>query len=156
MTGHLVFTSLHTHTAVSSIARLTDMGVEPGLIASSINCIVAQRLARRICSECREEYAPSAEDRVQLGEASEQVEVLYRGAGCSRCAGTGYRGRAAMYEVMTVQGDVRKLIAGSTKEIFAAAVRQGMTTLRKDGIRLCAEGVSTLDEIRRVTGDRLA
>ncbi len=155
MTGHLVLTSLHTHNAASSLARLKDMGVEPGLLATSINCIVAQRLARRLCTECRESYAPTEADLADIaGFALEGP--LYRAAGCSHCAGTGFAGRVALYEVLPVIGPIRRLIEASTEEIFAAAVEMGMRTLRQDGIRLCLAGVSSLDEIRRVTGDRLS
>jgi type IV pilus assembly protein PilB len=158
MTGHLVLTTLHTHNAASSIARMVDMGVEPSLLATSINCIVAQRLARRLCTHCREAYWPDPDDLAELGvtEATEDV-WLYKPVGCVQCAGTGFVGRVALYEVMTVQGRMRRLIeSGSTDEIFAEAVAQGMTTLRQDGIRLALAGISSLDEVRRVTGDRLA
>jgi type IV pilus assembly protein PilB len=156
MTGRLVLTTLHTHNAASSIARLTDMGIDAGLLATALNCIVAQRLARRLCVDCREEYTATVEERAELGLDDAAGEVtLYRAAGCAACAQTGYRGRVSLYEVMTVQGRIRRLIQASTEEIFAAAVEQGMTTLRQDGIRLCLLGVSSLDEIRRVTGDRL-
>lgn len=153
MTGHLVLTSLHTHNAAASIARLKDMGVEPSLVATAINCIVAQRLARKLCQECREPYTPDARERAEAGLAD--GVVLYRASGCSRCGGTGYRGRVALYEVMPIHGRIRRLVEASTEEIFAAAVEEGMTTLRSDGIRLCLAGVSSMDEIRRVTGDRL-
>jgi type IV pilus assembly protein PilB len=153
MTGHLVLTSLHTHNAAASIARLKDMGVEPSLVATAINCIVAQRLARRLCTDCREAYEPDAAERVEFGLS--EGGTLYRAVGCGRCGGTGYRGRVALYEVMPIHGRIRKLIEASTEEIFAAAVEEGMTTLRSDGIRLCVAGTSSVDEIRRVTGDRL-
>ena len=157
MTGHLVLTTLHTHNAASSIARLVDMGVEPSLLATSINCIVAQRLARRLCTACREPYWPAEHELVELGlERPGEDTWLYRPVGCVQCSGTGFAGRVALYEVMTVHGQLRRLIeSGSTDEIFAEAVAQGMTTLRKDGIRLALEGISSLDEVRRVTGDRL-
>jgi type IV pilus assembly protein PilB len=158
MTGHLVLTTLHTHNAASSIARLVDMGVEPSLLATSINCIVATRLARRLCTHCREAYWPDPGEleEIRLAEASEET-WLYRPVGCVQCAGTGFAGRVALYEVMTVQGRMRRLIeSGSTEEIFAEAVQQGMTTLRQDGIRLALAGISSLDEVRRVTGDRLS
>jgi type IV pilus assembly protein PilB len=157
MTGHLVLTTLHTHNAASSIERLKDMGVEASLIASSVNCIVAQRLARRLCLDCRDPFVPGEEERVALGldEPFAEGVVLYRASGCPKCAGTGYRGRVALYEVMPVQGKIRRLIEASTEEIFAAAVEQGMQTLRQDGLRLILDGTSSLEEIRRVTGDRL-
>ena len=157
MTGHLVLTTLHTHNAASSIARLSDMGVEPSLLASSVNCIVAQRLARRLCLHCREAYWPEEPELAELGLSGPRGDTwLYRAVGCVQCAGTGYSGRVALYEVMEMKGKVRRLIgSGSTEEIFAAAVDQGMSTLRQDGIRLCLSGVSSLEEIRRVTGERL-
>ncbi|MGZ4380385.1 MAG: GspE/PulE family protein [Gaiellaceae bacterium] len=155
MTGHLVLTSLHTHNAASSLARLKDMGVEPGLLATSINCIVAQRLARRLCVECRQPYAPTEADLADI--AGFQLEgPLYRAGGCAARASTGFAGRVALYEVLPVIGPIRRLIEASTEEIFAAAVEMGMRTLRQDGIRLCLAGVSSLDEIRRVTDDRLS
>jgi type IV pilus assembly protein PilB len=155
MTGHLVLTSLHSHNAASAIARLKAMGVEPSILATTINCIVAQRLARRLCTDCKEAYAPEDEEKRELGVDADADLSLYRARGCGRCARTGYRGRVALYEVMPVQGRIRRLIEASTEEIFAAAVEDGMQTLRQDGIRLCLDGVASLDEIRRVTGDRL-
>jgi type IV pilus assembly protein PilB len=157
MTGHLVLTTLHSHNAASSIARLTDMGVEPSLLATSINCIVAQRLARRLCLHCREPYWPDAAELEELGIAEGSDDTwLYKAVGCAQCAGTGFNGRVALYEVMTVQGKLRRLIeSGSTEEIFAEAVAMGMKTLRQDGMRLALAGISSLDEVRRVTGDRL-
>jgi type IV pilus assembly protein PilB len=155
-TGHLVLTTLHTHNAASSVVRLKDMGVEPGLLATSINCIIAQRLARRLCLRCREAYVPSEQEQVEFGLADSGPElVLYRARGCNDCFGTGFYGRVALYEAMPVHGQIRRLIEASTEEIFAAALEQGMTTLRQSGIRLCLAGISSLDEVRRVTGDRL-
>jgi type IV pilus assembly protein PilB len=158
MTGHLVLTTLHTHNAASSIARLADMGVEPSLLATSINCIVAQRLARRLCVHCRISYQADAADLDDIGlEPSGAETTLYAPTGCSSCGGTGFAGRVALYEVMTVQGRLRRLIeSGSTEEIFTEATAQGMATLRQDGFRLALAGISSLDEIRRVTGDRLS
>jgi type IV pilus assembly protein PilB len=157
MTGHLVLTSLHTHNAASSIARLKDMGVDTSLLAASLNCIVAQRLARRLCESCREPYAPSDAELELVADGGPITPglILYRGVGCPRCNGTGFKGRIAMYEVMPIQGRLRTLIEASTEEIFAAAVEQGMRTMKQDGIRLCLEGIASLDEINRVTGDRL-
>ena len=158
MTGHLVLTTLHTHNAASSIARLADMGAEPSLLATSINCIVAQRLARRLCEHCREAYHATEAELAELGLVdTEHATVLYRPVGCVQCAGTGFAGRVALYEVMPVNGRMRRLIeTGSTDEIFAEAVEAGMTTLRQDGLRLALTGDSSLDEVRRVTGDRLS
>ena len=152
MTGHLVLTTLHTHSASSAIVRLRDMGVESPLLASALNCIVAQRLARRLCPDCRIAYEPSAEERAAVAMGDHEG-VLYRPDGCVRCAGTGFRGRVALYEVMPVRGELRRLFAASTEEIFAAARTQGMTSLHEAGMRLCREGVSSVEEIRRVIGD---
>jgi type IV pilus assembly protein PilB len=157
MTGHLVLTTVHAHNTAGSIERLKDMGVEPGLLASSVNCIVAQRLARRLCGDCREAYAPPDEELEQLGLLDRKGTVsLLRARGCGRCGNSGYRGRVALYEVLPVTAEIRSLIESPTDEILAAAVAAGMTTLREDGIRLCLEGVSSVEEIRRVTGDRLS
>jgi len=154
MTGHLVLTSLHTHNAASSIERLKDMGVEPSLLSASVNCIIAQRLARRLCLECRQPHAPTQDELEEL-EIGGPVPALYEPVGCARCAHTGYRGRVALYEIMPVQGHLRTLVRASTEEIFAAAVEAGMTTLKQDGLRLAYEGITSLGEIRRITGDRL-
>ena len=154
LTGHLVLTTLHAHNAASSIARLKDMNVEPNLLATSINCIVAQRLARRLCVDCREQHEPSAAEAAELSGIG--YGTVYRAVGCVRCANTGFRGRVALYEVMPFQGQLRRLVERSTEEIFSAAVEQGMRTLREDGLRLCLAGVTSFDEVRRVTGDRLA
>ncbi len=157
MTGHLVLTTVHAHNAASSIARLKDMGVEPGLLASSVNCIVAQRLARRLCTDCREAYWPADDELEQLGLMERKGEVfLHRPKGCGRCGNAGFRGRVALYEVMPMTGEIRRLLEAATDEIHEAAVRGGMTTLLQDGVRLCVEGVSSLEEIHRVAGERLA
>ena len=154
-TGHLVLSTLHAQSASSSIVRLKDMGVDPGLLAPSLNCIIAQRLARRLCLECREAYEPGGEARRELGEEYRDVHRLYRAKGCEACLQTGYDGRVALYEAMSVEGKIRRLIDGPTEEIFAAAVEQGMSTLRESGLRLSVTGVTSLEEARRVTGDRL-
>jgi type IV pilus assembly protein PilB len=158
MTGHLVLSSLHAQDSASSIARLKEMGVEPGLLATSLNCIVAQRLARRLCPECREPYWPEAEERDLVGATEEEVEDfwLYRPNGCVECNGTGYAGRVALYEVLPMTSRIRSLIESPTEEIFRAAVEEGMTTMREDGVRLCRLGVTSADEVRRVTGDHAA
>jgi type IV pilus assembly protein PilB len=149
MTGHLVLTSLHAHTAAGAIARLREMGVPGGMIAGALNLVVAQRLARRLCEECKEPYAAPTGDEVEQGTP------LWLAVGCGHCGGTGYRGRVPLFELLPIRGDVRGLVEDSADQIFAAAVRQGMRTLREDGLRLCRAGVSSLDEIRRVTGLRI-
>jgi len=137
------------------VERLVNMGVEPSLIASSVNCIVAQRLARRLCTECREAYHPDDADLATLGLPPDVPDmILFRPRSCVRCSGTGYRGRVALYEVLPVTREIRGLLETSTDEIHHAAVQAGMTTLQQDGLRLCLEGISSLEEIRRVTGER--
>ncbi len=157
MTGHLVLTTLHAQNAASSIARLQDMGIEPSLLATSVNCIVAQRLARRLCAYCREEYEPTGAELAELGTDGPPDDLrMYRAKGCPQCSHTGYAGRVALYEVISVTGRLRQLISsGSTEEILAAAVEEGTTTLRRDGMRLVRTGISSLEEVRRVTGDWL-
>jgi type IV pilus assembly protein PilB len=152
MTGHLVLTSLHTHGAASAIERLKDMAVEPGLLAASVSCVVAQRLARRLCLECRQPYEPNGADIEELETGGGPVPTLYEAAGCARCGRTGYRGRVALYEVMPVSERIRSLVRASTDEIFLAAVEEGMMTLRQEGHRLAIEGITSLSEVRRVTG----
>ena len=157
MTGHLVCSTLHSQTAASAVRRLTDMGVEPGLLAATLTCLVAQRLARRICLECKETYKATKAELVALGRPNERAgrRLLARGAGCSICGGTGYKGRVALFEVLTFTEELRELIAGgaSTVELQRSAVAAGMRPLREDGVRLCLEGVTTLSEVRRVVGD---
>ena len=155
MTGHLVLTTLHTNDSASAIARLRTLGVDSDLLAGSINCIVSQRLARRICMHCREAYEPSQEQQISMNLISTgNTPTLYRAMGCLQCGNTGYSGRVALYELMPVHGLGRVLLDGSTDEIFEAAVAAGMRTLREDGIRQSLAGVTTLEEVRRITGDR--
>ena len=124
--------------------RVRVDGVDPSLIAGSLNCVVAQRLARRLCLECRTPVEAVADGQ------------LFGAVGCGSCHGTGYRGRVALREVLPVQGEIRGLVERSAEEFFAAAVRHGMTTLRDDGMRLALAGVTSVDEVRRVTGLRLS
>jgi type IV pilus assembly protein PilB len=152
LTGHLVFSTLHTNDAPGSIPRLIDMGVPPYLLASSVLGVVAQRLVRRICADCREGYTAGAEELILLGLQPETRLALYRGRGCEKCKGTGYRGRMVIAELMLVTPRVRDLIgqatsAGQLKEI---AVREGMTPMYHDGVLKVREGHTTLAEITRV------
>jgi type II secretory ATPase GspE/PulE/Tfp pilus assembly ATPase PilB-like protein len=150
-----VLTTLHTNDAASAIARMRTLGVDPDLLAGSINCIVSQRLARRLCMHCREAYEPSQEQQISMNLISTgTTPTLYRPAGCLQCGNTGYSGRVALYELMPVHGLGRVLLDGSTDEIFDAAVAAGMRTLREDGVRQSLAGVTTLEEVRRITGDR--
>jgi type IV pilus assembly protein PilB len=155
MTGHLVLTTLHAQTAASAIQRLLDMDIEPGIISTSVNCFVAQRLVRCLCQDCAEPYRPESEELETLGVPASYGELqLFRARGCPECGNVGYRGRVGIFEVLPVTDEVSRLIGASTREIEAAAVREGMFTLLDDGIRLSISGVTTLDEVRRVAGAR--
>ena len=157
LTGHLVFSTLHTNDAASAVTRLVDMGIEPFLVASVIRAIVAQRLIRVICTECKEGYVPEAEALRDVGLVMPQFEsrMLHRGKGCSACSGTGYRGRTGIYEILLVSEAIRQLImkkADSTT-IGRKAVEEGMRSLREDGARKVIAGITTLEEVVRVTQD---
>jgi type IV pilus assembly protein PilB len=155
MTGHLVLSTLHTQTAAAAVQRLVEMGIEPGLLGSTLTCLVAQRLVRRVCPDCRETYTASAEEMAELGYPGEKGRVLARGVGCTACGGTGYRGRVGLFEVLPMSETIRTLVAerASNSAIHRAAVEEGMRTLRQDGVRLCLEGITTSVEVRRVAGD---
>ena len=158
MTGHLILTTLHAQTAAASIQRLTDMNIERSILATSINCIVGQRLARRVCRSCCVSARPDPELLQSLGLGDELAEGadFVRAVGCRECGGTGYRGRTPLFEVMTMTDEIALLVGAPTREIEAMAASQGMATLREDGIRLAAAGVTTLEEIRRVAGETLS
>ncbi len=153
LTGHMVFSTLHTNDAPGAIPRLQDMGAEPYLIASVLEGVLAQRLVRRICQVCRAPETPSAADIEALGVEAPPGVTLYRGLGCDECRNTGYRGRTAIYELFTITEDVRSLILrrASSREIRRLAVEAGMTTLRMDGWSRACEGVTTVEEVLRVT-----
>jgi type IV pilus assembly protein PilB len=155
LTGHLVLSTLHTNDAPSAIVRLTEMGVEPFLVGSALDCVLAQRLARRLCGKCREEYTPEREALVSARfpwEDGMDLPTLYRAAGCSACSKTGYRGRLALHEVMPVTEEIERLTVerASAVEIGRVAREQGMQTLRDDGMAKVLAGVTTLEEILRV------
>jgi len=157
LTGHLVFSTLHTNDASSAVARLLDLGVEPYLLASSLLGVLAQRLVRRICPECRTEFAPAPEDRSRwnLSAADGALPApMWRGTGCNGCLETGYRGRVGVFELLTVTEPIRELIHRRAKAstIKAEALEWGMTTLRADGVGKVAAGTTTMDEVVRVTG----
>ena len=155
LTGHLVLSTLHTNDAPSTINRLLNMGIEPFLVASSINVVVAQRLARRICDDCKERLDVSPEVLVDVGIPSTEAmhtEVFY-GTGCNKCSGTGYRGRIALYECMAMTEELKDFVlsGASAAEIKREAARQGMLTLRKSGVENLKAGVTTIEEVLRVT-----
>jgi type IV pilus assembly protein PilB len=150
LTGHLVLSTLHTNDAPSAPMRLVDMGIEPYMVASSLNCVIAQRLARRVCSSCRR---PARVPGQIVGLADGEVDV-YEAVGCARCRQTGYRGRLGLYEVMNVSDEIRSLIVSrsAAQEIRKVAVEQGMRTLRDDGLAKVRTGETTVVEIERVLG----
>ena len=154
MTGHLVLTTLHAQTAASAIQRLTDMQIEQSILATSINCIIGQRLARRVCQACCEPTTPDPAVLEALRAPETYGELnLFKAVGCSECGDTGYRGRVPLFEVLTMTSEIALLVGAPTREIEAMAISQGMFTLREDGVRLAVAGITTLDEVRRVAGD---
>lgn len=167
LTGHLVFSTLHTNDAAGAVTRLVDMGIEPFLVASSVVGIIAQRLVRQVCIECRQPYVPSDEELQRLGLSDpsytpattpgstvrSERPKFYRGAGCGACAQTGYRGRSGIYEFLLIDDDIRKLIAAKADSttIQRAAVARGMSTLRQEGAAKVLQGLTTTEEVIRVT-----
>ncbi|HRP08095.1 MAG TPA: type IV-A pilus assembly ATPase PilB [Gemmatimonadales bacterium] len=155
LTGHLVLSTLHTNDAPSTIIRMIDMGIEAFNVASAVNLVVAQRLVRRICGDCRTSVTYTDEELHALGgdlEALRKIDFK-RGAGCDKCGGSGYRGRAGLYEVMAMSPGVRRsiLVGGSTSELRDLAVSEGMLTLRMDGIKKLEKGITTLEEVVKET-----
>jgi type IV pilus assembly protein PilB len=157
LTGHLVLTTLHTNDAASTPLRLVEMGVEPFLVTSALDCVLAQRLARKLCDRCKEAYQPSEAELIEAGWPMEQIDgtdwpVLYHRVGCAQCGKTGYRGRFALHEVMLVTEEIEKLIIErrSTDDIKKVAVMDGMIPLRSDGLRKVGLGMTGLEEIFRV------
>ncbi len=157
LTGHLVFSTLHTNDAASAATRLVDMEIEPFLVASVVRAIVAQRLIRVICPECKEGYVPEPALLQQAAIAPEQLNggKVYRGRGCPACSETGYRGRTGIYEILLVSETIRQLIMkkADSGTIGCQAVGEGMRTLRQDGARKIIQGITTLEEVLRVTQD---
>ena len=151
LTGHLVLSTLHTNDAPSTINRMIDMGIEPFLVASSTVLIMAQRLVRRVCKNCKEEVELSSEALEDLG--MKPGTSVFKGKGCEKCNGSGYSGRQGLYEVMPITPEIRELILdrASTTEIRHMAVKQGMLTLRDDGLIKVAKGATTIEEVLRET-----
>ena len=155
LTGHLVLSTLHTNDAPSAIVRLTEMGVEPFLVGSALDCVLAQRLARKLCGKCKEGYQPSREQLVDMRfpwSPDEPVPTLYRPVGCSACSKTGYKGRLALHEVMAVTEEIERLTVehASAMAIGKVAREQGMITLRDDGLTKVKAGHTSMEEIFRV------
>jgi type IV pilus assembly protein PilB len=155
LTGHLVLSTLHTNDAPSTITRMIDMGIEPFNVASAVNLIVAQRLLRRICSQCKAQHQYTQEelDSLDLGPEALKEMQFFKGVGCDTCNGTGYKGRAGLYEVMALTPELRRMIlrGASTAEMTEQAVSEGMLTLRMDGVVKIKKGVTTLEEVVKET-----
>jgi type IV pilus assembly protein PilB len=155
LTGHLVLSSLHTNDAASAITRLIEMDVETFLVASAVDCVVAQRLARKLCEKCREAYAPDRRELLEAGYAESRLNDLgdfYRPVGCPACSNTGYRGRIGLYEVMPKSEEIERLTIdrASADTIRDVAIEQGMQTLREDGLEKAHAGLTSIEEIARV------
>lgn len=158
LTGHMVLSTLHTNTAPAAVTRLIEMGIEPFLVASAIDAILAQRLARRLCEKCKEPYEPVGTALVDAGWPEEELErdgipKLYRPIGCSSCSGTGYKGRLAVHELMVMTEQLERMTVerASGDDLTREAVAQGMRTLRLDGLKKVGRGLSSIEEILRVT-----
>jgi type IV pilus assembly protein PilB len=155
LTGHLVLSTLHTNDAPSTINRLLNMGVEPFLVSSSVILILAQRLLRRICPNCKEEKEANPQSLIEVGYSPEEAEnmTIFQGQGCMTCGNTGYKGRVALYEVMPITDTIRELIlqGASTAEIKSATIEEGTASLRMSGLAKVKEGSTTLEEVVRVT-----
>jgi general secretion pathway protein E len=157
LTGHLVFSTLHTNDAAGAITRLLDMGIEPFLVASSLVAIVAQRLVRVLCPACRQSYRPSPDEVAKLGVNGERASTAtwFRAGGCPECLSTGYRGRTGIYEILVLDDELRSLVLAKTdaNAIKARAMEHGMRTLRDDGAQKVASGITTTEEVLRVTSE---
>jgi type IV pilus assembly protein PilB len=155
LTGHLVFSTLHTNDAPAAIARLLDLGLEPFLITATLEAVVAQRLVRRICVNCKAEYRPTEEQLMELALRPEEVgdRAFFYGKGCDYCNNTGYRGRMGIYEMMVLDDSLRELIMrrASTAVLRREAVKRGMRTLRESGLLAIYDGITSLDEVVRET-----
>jgi len=154
LTGHLVLSTMHTNDAPTAITRLVEMGIEPFLVASSIDCVVAQRLARTLCTSCRTETKLSKATLVENGFHVTAGITAFEAVGCRRCGGTGYKGRTGLYEVMPMSDEIRSLVLAraSAAEVADVAVEQGMRRLRDDGLAKVGQGLTTVSEVVRVTG----
>jgi type IV pilus assembly protein PilB len=155
LTGHLVFTTLHTNDAPSSVLRLIDLGIESFLLTATVEGIVAQRLVRKICVGCREEFTPTQEQLMELALRPQDVQgkKFFRGRGCEKCNKSGYKGRMAIYEIMAFDDQIREMIMqeASTAALRTEARRRGMRTLRECGLLSIYEGLTTIDEVVRET-----
>ena len=155
ITGHLVVSTLHTNSAASTVTRLADMGIEPYLIADSTVGIIAQRLIRKLCPECKEAYEASEEEKELLGIETAEPKIIYRAKGCPKCDNTGFRGRTGVYEIMPITPELKKIIShkGDADAIKEQALKEGMNTLRMSATKYVLEGVTTVGEMTKVSFD---
>ena len=154
LTGHLVLSTLHTNDAATALTRLVDLGIEPYLVASTVEAVLAQRLVRRICESCRRPVELTAEQRAALGDAASELGEVWEGEGCEQCRGTGYSGRTGIYELLVMEPEIREAVLGDTTisagRLQVLAREAGMKLLREDGLRVVAEGLTTVEEVLRV------
>lgn len=159
LTGHLVFSTLHTNDAAGAFTRLIDMGVEPFLVSSSLELAMAQRLVRKLCPVCKQPFEPSPEELREIGATQAHLDqaqgIFYKPTGCKECNNSGYKGRLAIYEMMVITDSIRRLVmqradAGTIKN---EAEKQGMTNLRQDGVEKIIAGLTSIPEVLRVTQD---
>jgi len=159
LTGHLVFSTLHTNDSAGGITRLIDMGIEPFLVSSSVVAIIAQRLVRTICPVCKTSYTPADEELIEIGISRDSLKenVLYKGNGCVNCVNTGYKGRTGIYEILIIDDEIRSMITRGVDSsmIKHAAIKKGMTTLKEDGIKKAISGITTIKEVLRVTQEEV-
>jgi type IV pilus assembly protein PilB len=153
LTGHLVFSTLHTNDAPGAVTRLVDIGVEPYLVAASVEGVLAQRLVRKICTTCKEPYEPSQSIRHAVERVVGKVETFYHGSGCKRCRGSGHSGRIGIYELLVPNDEIREKVTGSPgiTELHDLAIKRGMVTLRQDGMAKVKAGITTVEEVLRAT-----
>ena len=154
LTGHMVLSTLHTRDAPSALSRLTDMGIEPFLVSSAVDCIVAQRLVRKLCESCKR---PQKVSKAVLEEHGLSGAEPFEADGCGRCGGSGYRGRVGIYEVMEITEPIRAMVLerASVDDIVAVAVSEGMRRLRDDGLLKVRDGLTSIAEIERITSSML-
>jgi len=153
MTGHLVFSTVHSRDTVGSIFRMLDLGIEPFLVASGLNLLLAQRLIRTLCPFCKASAMPTDEQLREMGEEYMELKAIYRAQGCVKCLGTGYAGRRGVFELLVVDEAVRSAIGRNNQADIMSALAGGrFISLKQHGFSLVAEGVTTFDEVDRVVG----
>jgi type II secretory ATPase GspE/PulE/Tfp pilus assembly ATPase PilB-like protein len=152
LTGHLVFSTLHTNDSASAITRLLDMGIEPFLVSSAVRAVLAQRLVRKLCIHCREKYEPSKADIKILGIEGKENQVFYRKKGCKRCNEAGYKGRIGIFELLVIDEEIREMILNKSPSttIMEKSLSKGLVRLKTAAVRMVVDGITSVDEIVRV------